>query len=135
MANVNRCTFIGNLTKTPEVRVTSGGLTICQFSIAINRSWKSESGEKKEEVTYIDLEAWGKTGEAIAKYMDKGRPIYVESRAKLDQWEDKNTKEKQRRMKFIVESFQFLGDGKRAEDSPAKTAASAPGDIDEDVAF
>jgi single-strand DNA-binding protein len=113
MANVNKVTLIGNLTRDPELRVTPKGTAICQFSLAVNRSYKSESGEKLEEVTFIDLEAWSKTGETIAKYCTKGRPLYVEGRLKLDVWNDKTTNEKRSRMKVVVENFQFLGDGQR----------------------
>jgi single-strand DNA-binding protein len=103
---------MGNLTRDPELRVTPKGTPICQFSLAINRQFKMESGESREEVIYVDVEAWGKQGETIAKYMTKGRPLYVEGRLRLDQWEDKNTKEKRSRMKVVLEQFQFLGDSR-----------------------
>ncbi len=105
---------MGNLTRDPELRVTPKGTPICQFSLAINRQFKMESGESREEVVYVDIEAWGKQGETISKYCTKGRPLYVEGRLKLDQWEDKNTKEKRSRMKVVLEQFQFLGDGRGA---------------------
>jgi len=118
---------MGNLTRDPELRVTPKGTPICQFSLAINRSWKSESGEKMEEVVFVDVEARGKQGETVAKYCTKGRPLYVEGRLKLDQWEDKNTKEKRSRMKVVLEQFQFLGDGKGqggAESAPKREPAA-----------
>lgn len=104
--------LMGNLTRDPELRVTPKGTPICQFSLAINRQFKMESGESREEVIYVDVEAWGKQGETIAKYLTKGRPLYVEGRLRLDQWEDKNTKEKRSRMKVVLEQFQFLGDSR-----------------------
>lgn len=127
---------MGNLTRDPELRVTPKGTAICQFSLAINRKWKDEGQQEREEVTYVDCEAWGKAGENIAKYCTKGRPLFVNGRLKLDQWEDKTTKEKRSKMKVVVEQFQFLGDGKR-EDAPApKPAATPPQDnLDEDVPF
>lgn len=109
MANLNKVMLIGNLTKDPELRVTPKGSSICSFSIAINRKFKEDGGADREEVTYVDVEAWGKRGEAIAKYLTKGRPIYLEGRLRLDQWEDKNTKEKRSRMKVVMEDFQFIG--------------------------
>jgi single-strand DNA-binding protein len=109
MPNLNKCLLMGNLTRDPEIRVTPKGTSICQFALAINREWKNDAGEKQEEVVFVDCEAWGKTGETIAKYVTKGRPLYVEGRLKLDQWEDKTTKEKRSRMKIVVEQFQFLG--------------------------
>ena len=113
MPSLNKVLLMGNLTRDPELRVTPKGTPICQFSLAINRQFKMESGESREEVIYVDIEAWGKQGETIAKYCTKGRPLYVEGRLRLDQWEDKNTKEKRSRMKVVLENFQFLGGGQR----------------------
>ena len=112
MPSLNKVLLMGNLTRDPELRVTPKGTSICQFSLAINRTFKMESGETREEVTYIDIEAWGKQGETIAKYVTKGRPLFVEGRLRLDQWEDKNTKEKRSRMKVVLDNFQFLGDSR-----------------------
>lgn len=113
MANLNKVMLIGNLTRDPELRVTPKGTAICQFSLAVNRKFKDESGGEREEVTYVDIEAWSKQGETIAKYCTKGRPLFVEGRLRLDQWEDKTTKEKRSRMKVVLENFQFLGGGQR----------------------
>ncbi len=160
MPALNKVLLMGNLTRDPELRVTPKGTSICQFSLAINRQFKMESGETREEVTYIDVEAWGKQGETIAKYVTKGRPLYVEGRLRLDQWEDKNTKEKRSRMKVVLEQFQFLGDGRGGggagsgapaasepgidqtaspeRHSPPSRGASKPGaqeNLDEDVPF
>ena len=112
MPSLNKVMLMGNLTRDPELRVTPKGTSVCQFAIAINRQFKMESGESREEVIYVDIEAWGKQGETIAKYCTKGRPLFIEGRLRLDQWEDKNTKEKRSRMKVVLEGFQFLGDGR-----------------------
>lgn len=109
MANLNKVLLIGNLTRDPELRHTPKRTAICSFSLAINRKFRDESGGDREEVTYIDVEAWGKAGENIAKYCSKGRPLFVEGRLRLDQWEDKTTKEKRSRIKVVCENFQFLG--------------------------
>lgn len=156
MANLNKVMLIGNLTRDPELRVTPKGTAICTFSIAVNRKFKDDSGGEREEVTYIDIEAWGKSGENISKYCTKGRPIFVEGRLRLDQWEDKNTKEKRSRMKVVLENFQFLGGGRSegggsgggeggeprsyaprpASGGAARPAAPAPQEnLDEDVPF
>ncbi len=148
MANLNKVMLIGNLTRDPELRVTPKGTAICTFSLAVNRKFKDESGGEREEVTYIDIEAWGKAGENISKYCTKGRPLFVEGRLRLDQWEDKNTKEKRSRMKVVCENFQFLGGGRseggegRSFPSPAprSSAPSRPApaqqeNLDEDVPF
>jgi single-strand DNA-binding protein len=150
MPSLNKVMLIGNLGRDPELRVTPKGTSICTFSLAINREWKNDAGEKQEEVLWVDVEAWGKTGDTIAKYLFKGRSIYVEGRLKLDQWEDKNTKEKRSRMKVVCDTFQFLGENKGApavpesksetpppeKPKPAKTPVGAAAqNLDEDVPF
>lgn len=137
MPNLNIVHLMGNLTRDVELRATPKGTAIAQFSLAINRKWKDDSGGEKEEVTFVDCEAWSKAGENISKYCSKGSPLYVSGRLRLDTWEDKTTKEKRSRMKVVVEQFQFLG-GKRDEQAPARPAAApkAPaGYLDEDVPF
>ena len=153
MANLNKVMLIGNLTRDPELRVTPKGTAICTFSIAVNRKFKDDSGGEREEVTYVDIEAWGKSGENISKYCTKGRPLFVEGRLRLDQWEDKTTKEKRSRMKVVLENFQFLGGGRseggapgaeggeprtyapRAGAAPKPAAPAAQENLDEDVPF
>lgn len=145
MANLNKVMLIGNLTRDPELRVTPKGTAICTFSLAVNRKFRDEAGGDREEVTYIDIEAWGKAGENIAKYCTKGKPLFVEGRLKLDQWEDKNTKEKRSKMKVVCEQFQFLGSARDGESggysqpAPRASAPSRPApqqtSLDEDVPF
>jgi len=109
MANFNKVYLMGNLTRDPEMRVTPKGTAICQFGLAISRSWKDESGQTREETAFVDIEAWGKQGEVIAKYCTKGRPLFVEGRLKFDQWEDKTTQQKRSKLKVVLENFQFIG--------------------------
>ena len=125
MANLNKVMLIGNLTRDPELRVTPKGTAICTFSIAVNRKFKDDSGGEREEVTYVDIEAWSKQGETIAKYCTKGRPLFVEGRLRLDQWEDKTTKEKRSRMKVVLENFQFLGGGRPEGGAPGGEGGEA----------
>src|SRR5438105_4273606 len=127
MPSLNKVLLMGNLTRDPELRVTPKGTPICQFGLAINRQFKMESGESREEVIFVDVEAWGKQGETIAKYCTKGRPLYVEGRLRLDQWEDKNTKEKRSRMKVVLEQFQFLGDGRGGAGGAGGAGGFSPG--------
>jgi single-strand DNA-binding protein len=131
MPSLNKVLLMGNLTRDPELRVTPKGTPICQFSLAINRQFKMESGESREEVIFVDVEAWGKQGETIAKYVTKGRPLYVEGRLRLDQWEDKNTKEKKSKMKVVLEQFQFLGDGRGGGGGGGQGAGAASGEFDQ----
>jgi len=133
MANFNRVILAGNLTRDPELRYTPKGTAIASFGLAINRKWKSETGETKEEVTFVDVEAWDRQAEVIAQYFKKGRPILVEGRLKYDQWEDKNTHQKQSKLKVRLESFSFIdtkgADGGVPSEAPRArppAAASAP---------
>lgn len=120
MPSLNKVLLMGNLTRDPELSVTPKGTPICRFALGINRQFKMESGETRDEVIFVDVDAWGKQGETIAKYCVRGRPLYVEGRLQLDQWEDKNTKEKRSRMKVVLEQFQFLGG--RGDSAPAQPA-------------
>ena len=148
MANLNKVMLIGNLTRDPELRVTPKGTSVAQFALAVNRKFRDEAGADREEVTYVDLEAWGKTGETIAKWCTKGKPLFVEGRLRLDTWEDKTTKEKRSRMKVVVDNFQFLGsgraDGQAGAGAPSGQVATTMKDeatimrnenLDEDVPF
>src|SRR5947209_3599800 len=132
MANFNKVILAGNLTRDPEMRYTPKGTAVTKIGMAVNRSWKSETGEMKEEVTFVDVEAWGRQAEVIAQYMKKGRPFLVEGRLKLDQWEDKNTHQKQSKLKVVLEGFSFIDSNRGEGGSPTDgfrsrpAAASAP---------
>ncbi len=115
MASFNKVILMGNLTRDPESRTTPGGLTICKITIAVNRVFTTQDGERKEEVTFVDCDAFGRQAETIAKYMAKGRGIMVEGRLRLDQWEDKQTGQNRSRLGVVIENFQFVGG--RGDDS------------------
>ena len=108
MAYLNKVFLIGNLTRDPELRVTPKGTAICQFGIAVNRQFKDESGATRDETTFVDIEAWGKQGELVSKYLTKGSLAMVEGRLKLDQWEDKTSGQKRSKMKVVLDNVQFL---------------------------
>ncbi len=134
MANFNKVILIGNLTRDPELRYTPKGMAIAKVGLAINRNWTSEGGEKKEEVTFVDVDIFGRTAENVAQYMKKGRPMMVEGRLRLDQWDDKQTGQKRSRLGVVAETVQFLGSpsggggGEGGESAPRRSApaASAP---------
>ena len=126
MNGFNRVILAGNLTRDPEIRYTSSGMAICKFGLAVNRKWKdSQTNEMKEEVTFVDVDAFGRQAEAIGQYLKKGRPILVEGRLKLDQWEDKQTQQKRSRLGVVLESFTFLDSGARDQDSPPEAPPTA----------
>ena len=109
MASLNKVFLIGNLTRDPELRVTPKGTAICQFGLAVNRQYKDDTGAMRDETTFVDIEAWGKQGELVAKYLTKGSPAFVEGRLRLDQWEDKTSGQKRSRLKIVLDNVQFLG--------------------------
>lgn len=109
MANLNKVMLIGNLTRDPEIKYTPKGTAIASFAIAVNHIYKTQEGEKREEVTFVDLEAFGRTAEVIGEYCKKGRPIFVEGRLKLDTWDDKQTGQKRSKMRVVVDGMQLLG--------------------------
>jgi single-strand DNA-binding protein len=125
MANFNKVILAGNLTRDPEVRYTPKGMAIAKFGMAINRTWKSESGESKEEVTFVDIDAFGRQAEVISQYCKKGSPLLVEGRLRLDQWDDKQTGQKRSKLGIVVEGFQFLGTG-RGDGAGGGSRSSAP---------
>jgi single-strand DNA-binding protein len=154
MAYLNKVFLIGNLTRDPELRVTPKGTAICQFGIAVNRQFKDESGATRDETTFVDIEAWSKQGELVAKYLSKGSLAMVEGRLKLDQWEDKTSGQKRSKLKVVLDNVQFLssrgsgggGGGAPVSDEGGEGGGSVPppraagkppavGNIDEDVPF
>ena len=126
MPNLNKVMLMGNLTRDPEIKYTPKGTAIANFGIAINRVFTPEGGERREEVTFIDLEAFGRTAEVIGEYFKKGRPIYVEGRLKLDQWDDKQTGQKKSKLGVVAETVQFLGSAPTAGEGGAPAAPRAP---------
>ena len=130
MASFNKVILMGNLTRDPELRYTPKGTAIAKVGLAVNRVWTNEAGEKKEDVTFVDVDIFGRTAENVGQYMRKGRPILIEGRLKLDQWDDKTTGQKRSRLGVTLEGFQFLGGGDRNEGGgsdapPVKRAAPA----------
>ena len=131
MANFNKVILAGNLTRDPELRYTPKGTAIAKIGLAINRKWKSETGEMKEETTFVDVDAFGKTAETIGQYLKKGRPILIEGRLRYQTWEDKQSGQKKSKLGVIMENFQFMDSGGgRGEGTPAPSrpapAAAAP---------
>ena len=127
MAYLNKVFLIGNLTRDPELRVTPKGTSICQFGLAVNRQFKDESGATRDETTFVDIEAWGKQGELVSKYLTKGSPAMVEGRLKFDQWDDKTSGQKRSKIKVVLENVQFLSSRGAGSGTPGSgTPGSAP---------
>lgn len=126
MSNFNKVYLMGNLTRDPELRYTPKGAATAKLSMAVNRKWRTESGEEREEVTFVDIDAWGKQAEAISQYCKKGRPLFVEGRLKLYQWDDKTTGQKRSALKVVLEGFQFIGGRPEGQPAPKAQKAQAP---------
>ena len=152
MASFNKVVLVGNLTRDPELRYTPKGTAVAKIGLAVNRTWKSETGETKEEVTFVDVDVFGRTAENVGQYMRKGSPILIEGRLRLDTWEDKQTQQKRSKLGVVAETVQFLGgrssEGGGGGDSaprasrpaaakpaPAADDADAPPVDDDDVPF
>ncbi len=132
MASYNKVLLMGNLTRDPEVKYTPKGTALANLGLAVNRRWTTETGEQKEEVTFVDVEVWGRQAETAGQYLAKGRPVFVEGRLKLDSWEDKESGQKRNKLKVVAERVQFLGApggggrGEFKDESPADQAPARP---------
>ena len=125
MASFNKVILVGNLTRDPELRYTPKGTAIAKIGVAVNRVWTNEAGEKKEEVTFVDVDVFGRTAENVGQYMRKGRPILIEGRLRLDQWDDKQTGQKKSKLGVVAETVQFLGSAPGGGEGGGAPAAAA----------
>jgi single-strand DNA-binding protein len=154
MASFNKVILLGNLTRDPEVRYTPKGSAVCDLGIAVNRVYTTDSGEKREEATFVDVTFWGRTAEVAGEYLKKGRPVFIEGRLQLDSWEDKQSGQKRSKLKVIGETMQLIGarpagatagpSEQGEEDRPPRAAgkssapppkASAPQPDDDEIPF
>ena len=126
MPSYNKVLLMGNLTRDPQLKQTPNNMSVAEIGLACNRKFKGKDGEMREETTFVDCEAWGRTAETMAKYLSKGRPVFVEGRLKLDQWEDKDGNNRSK-LRVVIESFQFIDSrGGQSSTPPQETATTAP---------
>ena len=152
MASLNKVMLIGNVTRDPEIKYTPKGSAVADVGLAINRTYTNQGGEKVEEVTYVDVELWGRLAEIANEYAKKGRPIFVEGRLRIDSWEDKQSGQKRNRLKVVGEAMQLLGsrpggssggggadfEGDAPSSKPSRSAATKPVQsepADDDIPF
>ena len=112
MGSFNKVILMGNLTRDPELRYTPSGTAVCNVGLAVNRRYQDQSGEWKEEPTFIDVTIWGKRGEAFSKFHQKGKPAFLEGSLRLDTWEDKQSGAKRSKLYVVADSWEFVGAGK-----------------------
>jgi single-strand DNA-binding protein len=152
MASFNKVMLLGNLTRDPEVKYTPKGSAVADIGLAVNRTYTTDGGEKREETTFVDVTMWGRQAEIAGEYLKKGRPLFVEGRLQLDTWDDKQTGQKRSKMRVVCENFQMLGSrdgggeggagsggggGRSAGGGsrPAKSAPAAEEPSDDDIPF
>ena len=147
MASFNKVILLGNLTRDPEVRYTPKGSAVCDLGLAVNRQYTLDNGEKREEVTFVDVVLWARLAEIAGEYLKKGRPVFIEGRLQLDSWDDKQSGQKRTKLRVVGETMQLLGSrptaggggdsdegggagrtGKPASAPPPKAAAAEPDD-------
>jgi len=117
MAAFNRIIMVGNLTRDPEYRSLASGQAVCRLGLATNRQFKNkQTGSLVQEVCYIDVDVWGAQAESCRQYLQKGRPVLVEGRLKLDSWDDQ-AGQKRNKHSIVAERVVFLSNGASAENS------------------
>jgi len=130
MPDYNKVLLMGRLTRDIELKYTPSNMAVAKVGLAVNHRYKSKEGENKEEVTFIECDAWGRTAEVMSQYLSKGRPVFVEGRLKLDQWQDKDGGNRSM-LKVVIENFQFIdskgGDGSTGGNSNSAGAPRASG--------
>lgn len=143
MANFNKVLLMGNLTRDPEIRYSSGGgggaaaggreggSAICKFGLAVNRTWRNQAGEKQEETCFVDITVFGRTAENCNEYLRKGRPVFVEGRLEFSQWEDRESGQKRSKLAVVAENVQFLGSRDGGPAGGPRREESAPRARDE----
>jgi single-strand DNA-binding protein len=139
MASFNKVLLLGNLTRDPQMKYLPSQTPVCEFGLATNRRFKSQDGQDREEVTFVDCAAFGKQAETIQRWCQKGKPIFIEGRLKFDTWDDKNGGGKRSKLTVIVEQFQFVN-GPRDEApagrvEPAKARPSSDPAISDKPVF
>ncbi len=140
MASLNKVFLIGNLTRPPELRYTPSGTAVADVRLAVNRSYTTQSGEKREDTCFLTVVVWGKQAESCGEYLDKGSPILVEGRLQTREWEGKDG-QKRTVIEVVADRVQFMGRGKGAPAPAAVPAAAEPfteeprGGGDADVPF
>ena len=135
----NKVMLMGNLTRDVEMRFTPSNTPVGTFGLAVNRTWKTDQGEKKEEVSFFDCEVWGKQAEIMKQYLGKGRSVFIEGRLKQDTWKDKNDGSNRSKVKVVVEEFRFTdskpggggGGGGGGSQSAGGGGGAGPEDFDQ----
>ena len=111
MGTVNKVILVGNLTRDPEIRYTPKGSAVADVGLALNRVYTTENGERREEVSFVDITLWARLAELAQQYLTKGRQVYIEGRLQMDTWQDRQTGQNRSKLKVVAEQMVFLGSG------------------------
>lgn len=122
---INKAIIVGNIVRDPELKSLPSGQKVCSFSVATNRSWKDQNGQKQEAVDYHNVVCFGKQAEIVAQWMKKGSQIYVEGRMTTRSWDDKDTSKKMYRTEVVAENVQF-GPKRDGQAAGGNTTSAAP---------
>lgn len=110
MASFNKVILLGNLTRDPEVKYTTGGTAVAEIGLAVNRTWwDKQANQKKEETTFVDVTLWGRQAEVAGEYLAKGRSVLIEGRLQLDSWDDRETGKKRSKLRVVGENMTMVG--------------------------
>ena len=131
MANLNKVFLIGNLTRDPELRYIPSGSAVATFTIAVNRVYKSQTGEKKEQTSFIRIVVWGRRAEVCGEYLSKGSPVFIEGRLQSRDWEAQDG-QKRNTVEVVADNVQFLrmGEGKHAGQGAGANKGVAPEEVE-----
>lgn len=125
--NLNKVMLAGNLTRDVELKYTPSGREVAELALAVNERWKNADGQVQEATTFVECRAWGKLAVTLANHFHKGKPIFIEGRMRQEEWTDKETQKKRRKTLVVIDTFQFLNDGKGAgERSPGGQRTARP---------
>ena len=125
MASLNKVLLIGNLTRDPELRYIPSGSAVATFTIGVNRFYTTQTGEKKEQASFIRIVVWGRRAEVCGEYLSKGSPVFVEGRLQSRDWQTQDG-QKRNTVEVIADNIQFLKMGDRQGSASALKQAAAP---------
>lgn len=128
MASLNKVFLIGNLTRDPELRYIPSGSAVVTFTVAVNRVYKTQTGEKKEQVSFIRVVVWGRRAEVCGEYLSKGSPVFVEGRLQSRDWETQDG-QKRNTVEVVADNVQFLRMGAKTATGQDQAPTQAPEDM------
>ena len=128
MASLNKVFLIGNLTRDPELRYIPSGSAVATFTVAVNRVFKSQTGEKKEQTSFIRVVVWGRRAEVSGEYLSKGSPVFVEGRLQSRDWETQDG-QKRNTVEVVADNIQFLRMGAKG-DAKSPSQAASPEEVE-----